>query len=185
MIINLYSGLPIFLGFSIYGLLLPRELSGKKIHQPSRRHEFDLWVETIPWRRKWQPTPVFLPGKSHGQRSLVGHNPRCCKDLDMTYWLKQWTSTVTCLAILCASVLSGFSLSCLLIGRLVIPLSPLFYPSHKGAQHQIAKNKQANKPKTSKNTLWQGKGETVALEQRTLHSPLRWDSHTLWMLKLI
>ena len=30
---------------------------------------------TIPWRRKWQPTPVFLPGKSHGQRSLVGSSP--------------------------------------------------------------------------------------------------------------
>ena len=30
------------------------------------------WVGKIPWRRKWQPTPVFLPGKSHGQRSLAG-----------------------------------------------------------------------------------------------------------------
>ena len=33
---------------------------------------FDLWVRKIPWRRKWQPTPVFLPGQSHGQRNLVG-----------------------------------------------------------------------------------------------------------------
>ena len=33
-------------------------------------------VRKIPWRRKWQPTPVFLPGKSHGQRSLVGYNVR-------------------------------------------------------------------------------------------------------------
>ena len=33
------------------------------------------WVRKIPWRRKWQPTPVILPGKSHGQRSLVGYNP--------------------------------------------------------------------------------------------------------------
>ena len=32
---------------------------------------FDPWVRKIPWRRKWQPTPVFLPGKSHGQRSLA------------------------------------------------------------------------------------------------------------------
>ena len=32
----------------------------------------DPWVEKIPWRRTWQPTPVFLPGKSHGQRSLAG-----------------------------------------------------------------------------------------------------------------
>ena len=40
-----------------------------------RRHRFDPWVRKIPWRRKWQPTPVFLPGKSHGQRSLVGYSP--------------------------------------------------------------------------------------------------------------
>ena len=38
-------------------------------------HGFHTWVGKIPWRRKWQPTPVFLPGKSHGQRSLVGHSP--------------------------------------------------------------------------------------------------------------
>ena len=39
----------------------------------------DAWVEKIPWRRKWQPTPVFLPGESHGQRSLVGYSPWGCK----------------------------------------------------------------------------------------------------------
>ena len=38
----------------------------------------------IPWRRKWQPTPVFLPGKSHGERSLVGYRPWGLIDLDMT-----------------------------------------------------------------------------------------------------
>ena len=38
---------------------------------PSRRHRLDPWVEKISWRRKWQPTLVFLPRKSHGQRSLV------------------------------------------------------------------------------------------------------------------
>jgi len=41
--------------------------------KPARRHRFDPWVGKIPWRRKWQPTPVFLPGKSNGQRSLVGY----------------------------------------------------------------------------------------------------------------
>ena len=35
----------------------------------------DPWVKMIPWRRKWQPTPGFLPGKSHGQRTLVGYSP--------------------------------------------------------------------------------------------------------------
>ena len=37
--------------------------------------QFDSWVGKIPWRREWQPTPVFLPGESHGQRILVGCNP--------------------------------------------------------------------------------------------------------------
>ena len=36
---------------------------------------FDPWAWKIPWSRKWQPTPVFLPGKPHGQKSLVGYNP--------------------------------------------------------------------------------------------------------------
>ena len=39
-----------------------------------RRHGFDPWVGKISWRRKWQPTPVFLSGKSHGQKSLVGYS---------------------------------------------------------------------------------------------------------------
>ena len=38
----------------------------------------------FPWRRAWQPIPVFLPGKSHGQRNLVGQSPQCCKELDKT-----------------------------------------------------------------------------------------------------
>ena len=45
---------------------------------------FDPWVGKIPWRRKWQPTPVILPRESHGQRSLEGYSPRGCKELDMT-----------------------------------------------------------------------------------------------------
>ena len=39
------------------------------------RRGFDPWVEKIPWRKAWQPTPVFLPGESHGQRSLAGYDP--------------------------------------------------------------------------------------------------------------
>ena len=46
--------------------------------------EDDLWVGKIPWRRKWQPTPVVLPGKSHRQRSLVGYSSWDCKESDMT-----------------------------------------------------------------------------------------------------
>ena len=39
------------------------------------RDRFNPWVGKIPWRRAWQPTPIFLPGESHGQRSLVGYSP--------------------------------------------------------------------------------------------------------------
>ena len=42
----------------------------------------DPWVRNIPWRRAWQPTPVFLPGESHGQRSLEGYSPRGRKELN-------------------------------------------------------------------------------------------------------
>ena len=49
-----------------------------------RRPGFDPWVGKIPWRRKWQPTPGLLPGKSHGLRSLVGYSPWGCKEVDTT-----------------------------------------------------------------------------------------------------
>ena len=45
---------------------------------------FDLWVGKIRWRRKWQSTPVLLPGKSHGQRSLLGYSPWGRKESDIT-----------------------------------------------------------------------------------------------------
>ena len=48
------------------------------------RLEFDPWVGKIPWRRAWQPTPLFLPGESHGQRSLVGYSQQGCKESDKT-----------------------------------------------------------------------------------------------------
>ena len=44
----------------------------------------DIWVRKIDWTRAWQPTPVFLPGECHGQRSLAGYSPWDGKDLDMT-----------------------------------------------------------------------------------------------------
>ena len=44
----------------------------------------DPWVPEIPWRRKWQPTPVILPGEFHEQRSLAGYSPWCCKESGMT-----------------------------------------------------------------------------------------------------
>ena len=44
----------------------------------------ETWVGKISWRRKWQPTIVFLTGKFHGQMSLVGYSPWGCKESDMT-----------------------------------------------------------------------------------------------------
>ena len=49
-----------------------------------RRPGFNPWVGKLSWRRKWQPTPVLLPGKSHGWRSLVGYSPWGCKESDTT-----------------------------------------------------------------------------------------------------
>ena len=48
------------------------------------RPQFDPWVGKIPWRRKWQPTPVLLLGEVHGGRSLIGYSPRGRKESDMT-----------------------------------------------------------------------------------------------------
>ena len=45
---------------------------------------FDPRTGKIPWRRKWQPNPVFLPGESHGQRSLASYSPWGCKESDTT-----------------------------------------------------------------------------------------------------
>ena len=49
-----------------------------------KRCRFNSWVQNVLWSRKWQPTPVFLPGNSPGQRRLVGYSPWACKESDMT-----------------------------------------------------------------------------------------------------
>ena len=66
---------------------LPRWCSGKEFACQCRRHkrhEFDPLVGKILWKRKWQPAPLFLPGKSHGQRSLEGYSSWGLKELDTT-----------------------------------------------------------------------------------------------------
>ena len=66
---------------------MPRWHSDKESTYKCRRHNrwgFYPWIRKIPWRRKWQLTPVFLPGKSQGQRSLAGYSPWGCKESDMT-----------------------------------------------------------------------------------------------------
>ena len=53
----------------------PGGSDGKSVCLQCRRPGFDPWVRKILWRRKWQPTPLLLPKKSHGRRSLVGYSP--------------------------------------------------------------------------------------------------------------
>ena len=88
-----------------------------------KRLMFDPWVGKIPWRRKWQPTPVFLPGEFHGQRSLADYNPWGCKESDTTERLNNnnWLVCDCCgfssrswlwLWFACLSILQGGSLPC-------------------------------------------------------------------------
>ena len=62
----------------------PDGSEGKVSGLQCRIPKFDPWVRKIPWRRKWPPTPVLLPGKSQGWRSLVSYSPWCRKKSDTT-----------------------------------------------------------------------------------------------------
>ena len=78
---------------------LPWWLCGKEPACRCRKHRrlgFDPWVRKIPWRRKWQTTPVLLPGKSHGQRSLVGYSPQGRKGSDTTEQLHNHSHLILC-----------------------------------------------------------------------------------------
>ena len=72
-------------GFPGGGSLVVRNLPAKA--GDIKRCGFDLWVGKISWRRAWQLTPVFLPGESHGQRSLAGYSPWGRKEPVTTEWL--------------------------------------------------------------------------------------------------
>ena len=61
----------------------------------ARDSGWDPWMRKSLWRRKWWPTPVFLTGKSHGQRILGGYSPRGHKESDTTEWLSTHTRSVT------------------------------------------------------------------------------------------
>ena len=74
-------------GYAFYILLLKvwSGPGGSVVKNPPAMRETWVWTlgQEDPWRRKWQPTPVFLSGISHGWRSLVGYSPWGCKELDM------------------------------------------------------------------------------------------------------
>ena len=92
--------------FKREALSFPCGTSCKKICLQCRKPRFDPWVGKSPWRRKWQPTPVFLPGRSHGRRSLVGYSPWGHKELDTT----EHAHTLSCIR----DVIRHFSISDLL-----------------------------------------------------------------------
>ena len=101
--------------------------SGKELtcqYRRPKRRSFDPWVGKIPWRRAWQPTPVFLPGESHGQRRLVGYSSQGHKEFDMTEGTLHagMRSSLRCISV------ASFLLSLVFISH-VIPPKHLWDPS--------------------------------------------------------
>ena len=83
-----------FVCIGVYGLLW--WLTGKESAWQCRRRGFDPWVGKIAWRRKWQPISVFLPGKFHGQRKLVGYSPWDHKESETINRLKNNNNRKVC-----------------------------------------------------------------------------------------
>ena len=76
----------------------PQMASGKESACQGRRCKrlrFSPWVGKIPWRRKWQPTPIFLPGESHGQRRLADYSPWGHKESDTAKHTQTSTNFIT------------------------------------------------------------------------------------------
>ena len=70
-------------------------------------HGFYPWVRKTPWRRQWQPTSIFLPGKSPGKRNVMGYNPQGCKESDTTEH-----AHTTSFILLCLQYLANFPCRC-------------------------------------------------------------------------
>ena len=83
---KIYQSLVTRFNFSKHNKASQVALVVKNTHASARdmSQEFDPWVGKVPWRRVWQPTPVFLAGESHGQRSLMGCSPWGHKESDTT-----------------------------------------------------------------------------------------------------
>ena len=134
---------------------LPWWLSGKESTGSFRRQGFNPWVRKIPWRRKWQPTAVFLPGKSHGQRSLEGYSPWGQKELDTTSQLKQqhWESQN-----LNPDLLIIRNLSLGLFHSSSVPKSNYFQPQSNQMKQRRGRKHEKGKQRHSKVTSHHFKG---------------------------
>ena len=132
-----------------YGL--PRWYSGKESACQHRRHNrrgFNPWVRKIPWSRKWQPSPVFLPGKFQKQRSLAGYSPWGCKELDMTEWLRTHIYNILfihlsvdgllcCFHILTIVNSATMNMGCMYLFQLEILSFPTIYPGVGLQDHMV------------------------------------------------
>ena len=110
------------------GLGVSGEESTCQYRRP-RKQGFDPCVRKIPWRRKWQPTPVFLPGKFHRQRILAGYSPWGCKESDTaehTYTQMLPIITVLFVIFLTGSVLY-YPISNSILSEIILnPMDPHF-----------------------------------------------------------
>ena len=125
-----------YIGLGSYSLLQGIFLTqGSSPGLQCRRPGVNSWVRKICWRREWQPTPVFLPGEFHGQRSLVGYSPWGCKELDTTEWITH-THTVAlwyCVVSWCTVkwISSVYTYTPSLLGLSPIPLHPTHLGHHR------------------------------------------------------
>ena len=76
--INSSRNVSIIIGIRLQVVLVVKNLPANAGDR-HKKCRFDPWVGKIPWKRKWQPTPAFLPGKFRRQRSLVGYSPWGCR----------------------------------------------------------------------------------------------------------
>ena len=111
-----------FLPCCLWGF--PGHAIGREPAHQFKRCRFNPWVGKIPWRRNWQPTPIFLPGKSHGQRSLVGYSLWGRKELDTTEYACAHTHTRRDVAFVSAKQM----LCQILVSSHIYPFPKLSFP---------------------------------------------------------
>jgi len=83
----------------LLSIIILDEYEHGRICLKCRRPRFNPWTRKIPWRRKWQPTPVFLPREFHGQRSLAGCSPWHREELDTTEQLRLYSQKLNHLGV--------------------------------------------------------------------------------------